>query len=402
MATFVISPLNSIEFKVVDNLLPNYSNTLSYNEEFEGIVKSGFKQKFMTSETITTQFRSDYENFTAILTDSFGNSTNLPVALIKQATNQITGVVYSYYEFYVVGQTAGCYKIDVKGTKNGEPNKYFTSEWIEIVQGLKGYRYTIDGALEYEFIPGHFKIESKNNENNFNIYWGSDRISGDPFVSHVWCPGKNRNAQPGGDIEVYDNLGNLAKLQEISQRSFEMRTDIIPRYLAFKINELAGLDFFQVNDIEYVNEENGEIEYFSNFADGILTLTLTQAYVIGINSDDSGINLITDSKMASIENKVLTNTSGSQQLTISGGYSLNQITLVLESGTQANIKIGSTPAGNEIMRTETITSSNPILNIARNYVNQSDNNASFIAYIEISGVGSSATVILQTIINKQV
>jgi hypothetical protein len=400
MATFIISPLNSLEFKEVNNLLPNYANTLLCDVAFDGVVKSEYKQKFSQSQTIITQMFTDFDTRVATLVDSLGNQTNLPVTLIKQATDEVTGEIQSYYEFSVAGQSEGVYYVTVKGTKSGEPNVYFQSENFEIVEGLKGYRRGTDEVFEYEYIPNHLLIESSNTENQFDLYYGSDRLSGDPFESAIWIPAVDYKVQPGGESEVYDNLGNLAKLKEISQRVFELRSSSIPRYLAMKTHELASLDYFRVNNIQYVSEEKGENEYFANYTDGVLTMNLTQAFVVGINSDDQGRAII-DTDMATVEIKKILNASGSQQLVVSGGYSLNQITLVLESGTQADVKIGSTPSGNEIMRTESVTTGTPIKNLARNYVNQADEEAAFTAYIEITGVGASATVYLQTIINKQ-
>jgi hypothetical protein len=213
--------------------------------------------------------------------------------------------------------------------------------------------------------------------------------------------GKNDKPQPSGDIDVYNNVGNLSKLEQVSQRIYELKTGSIPKHLALKVNELAALDFFAVNDEFYVSEDNGENEYFGNYNGSVLTMSLTQKFVVGVNSDDRGFSVINDESVESVKIKQVINVSGSQQLTVDGGYSLNQITLALDQGTNCDIKIGTTPSGNELMRSENISTSTPVKNIARNFVNQTDQDTSYTAYIEISGVGAAATVILQTIINKQ-
>lgn len=401
-ATLIISPLNGITYKEVNNLLPNFVNTLSCDEDFNGIVNENYVQKFLTSETIITQLFSDYDTIEAYLIDSSGTKTELTVSLVKQSVDKITFEVYSYYEFSIVGRPEGKYSVAVKGIKSGEENKYFNSEPFEITKGITGYRYAhADGTKkEYQYIPNHIRIVASNTDSNY-VYWGEDRITGNPFEVKIWIPGTNRKQQPGGEIDVYDNLGNLAKLEQISQRIYELKTDDIPVHLALKVNELAALDFFSINDEFYVSEENGENEYFGNYNGSVLTMALTQKFVVGINSDDRGFTIINENEMASIIPKQINNASGSQQLTVDGGYSLNQITLALEQGTSADITIGITPGGNELMRTETINTANPIKNIARNYVNLIDQDASFTVYIDISGVGASATVILQTILNKQ-
>jgi hypothetical protein len=398
MATFIISPLNAISFKEVNSLLPNFNNTLSINEDG---VKTAYVQKFLDSDTIRTQMFSDYDTITAFLIDCDNNQIELPVTLVKQSTDEITSEVYSYYEFSISGQSVGQYNVGIKGVKSGELDLYFNSEPFEIEEGLTGFRYAFDGTKkEYEYIPNHFKITASNTDSDY-IYWGDDRLSGDAFEVSIWVAGTNDKPQSGGDVEVYDNVGNLSKLEQISQRIYELKTEDIPKHLALKVNELAALDFFAVNDEYYVNEENGENEFFGTYNGAVLTMTLTQKFVIGVNSDDKGFSVINSEDVESVKIKQITNVSGSQQLIIDGGYTLNQVTIVLEQGTNCDVKIGTSPSGNEIMRSENISTSTPIKNIARNYVNQSDQDASLIAYIDISGVGAAATVILQTIINKQ-
>lgn len=401
MATFIISPLNGISFKDVDNLLPSFNNTLSCDEEYQGVVKETYIQKFLQSQTITTQLFSDYDTITAFIIDSEGGQTSLPVTLIKQATDERTGEVYSYYEFAISGQIVGKYTVGVKGVKAGEDTLYFNSEPFEILEGETGFRYAFDGTKkEYKFIENHFKIEASNTDSDY-IYWGSDRISGDPFKVDIWIPGTLRKQQPGGEIDVYDNVGNLSKLEQISQRILELKTDNIPVHIALKINELSALDFVSMNDVYYVSEENAENEFFGNYNGSVLTMPLTQKFVVGVNSNDRGFSIVNNEGVESIKIIQKVNVSGSQQATIDGGYSLNQITLALDQGTSASVTIGTTPSGNEIMRAETVSTATPVKNIARNFVNQADQDVSFTVYIEISGVGAAATVILQTIINKQ-
>lgn len=395
----LVTGLNSIQYVGVDNLLPNPENTLSKDIAFQGVVNGKKCQKFMTSETITTQVQTNYivtggDTLTAILIDSLGGQAALTVDLAASFTDTLTGEITAFYEFGVVGQAIGRYQIEIKGTADGE-SKYRRSETFEIVEGVKGFRHTLDDKFEYEYIPNHIKMVASNTENQAYNYWA------DGFEVSIWVEGVNGKPQSGGEVDTYDNLGNLTTLETIDQHTYEFKTVDIPQYLLLKIQSLLKLDFATLNDKQYVLSDNGEAEYFGNYTDGVLTLNLTQAFVEGINSDDQGVTIIENNDMAAVEIKKITNVSGAHQLTISGGYTLNQITLALESGTQADIKIGSTPSGNEIMRSETIAAANPVLNLARNYVNQSDEAASFVAYVEISGVGASATVILQTIINKQ-
>jgi len=368
-------------------------------------VLSSHRPKFLRSQTIRTQIFTNFDadvdsTIEAILIDESGNQTPLPVVKVKQKTDERYGYEQIYYEFSISGQPVGCYSVAVKGTQTGSSNVNQESETFEIVDGATEYRRGVDGTtLPYEYIPNHIKIEAFNRDSLPSLYFGSERITGDSFKIEFWVEATLYKAQPSGDSDVYDDSGNLSVLRSIKQRSFELKTSAIPLYLAMKTSEISGLDYFIVNDKEYVNEEGGENEFFGNLTDTVLTMSLKQKYVVGVNSDDQGV-IITDSEMGGIEVKEKT-LSGSDTLTVTGSYTISLITLELVAGAQADVTIGFTPSGNEIMRTESVTSSNPRKYIARSFGNPNDINASFPAYIQVVGVGASVLVRLQTIPNSQ-
>lgn len=399
----LITGLNSIQFVSVDNLLPNPENTLSKDIKFDGVVNAFKCQKFLDSETITTQIKTNYliadgNTLTAIITDESGNQTALSVNLIASFTDELDNDrISAFYQFDVVGHSVGRYTIEIKGVYEGSA-KYKQSEPFELVEGVTDFRRVLDNSFAYRTIPNHFKLTASNIDNQPFNYWDEG------FEVSVWVEGVVGKPQVGGEVNTYNNLGNETNLETIHQQIYELKTSDIPQYFSNKIQMLLGLDSSAINDIQYVIKENGETEYFSNYTDGVLTISLTQAFIEGINSDDQGFAIPTSGDMESIEIKKITNASGSCQLAISGGYALNQITIIRESGwgTVVTVKIGSTPGGHEIMRDEVFDNDRIVGNIARNFVNKDDPlSEEFTAYVEISGVGSSATVILQTIINKQ-
>lgn len=401
MAISLISGLNSIQYVDVDALLPNPENTLSQDIEFDGVVNALKCQKFMTSETIQTQIKTNYivsggDTLTAILIDEDNVQTNLSVSLVANFTDELNDKITAFYQFDIVGQSEGVYRIEIKGVFDGDI-KYKHSEPFLLVQGVTRFRRTLDDKFTYEHIPNHYKIIARNNENqNFN-YWGGD------FEVIVWVEGVNGKPQSGGEVEVYDNLGNLSKLESIDQHIYELKTADIPQYLILKIQSLFGLDFITMNDKEYVTEDNGEAEYFGNYTPGVLTINLTQAFVVGINSDDQGFVVPTNEDMADAKVLVIRDASGSHQLEMSGGYMLNSYTLEMDSaiGTSASIKVGTISGGNDVVRREDLNDSRRVASAMRNYVNLSNPDNALVFYVEITGVGASATVRLQTIINKQ-
>jgi hypothetical protein len=407
MATFEIAPVNDLEFKARNGLLPNYSNTLSCEEEFIGVVRGSDRQKFISSDKIRNQLKTDYDINTgstieALLIDSLGNETSIVVFKVIEATDPLNGW-YAFYEFEFTGYPAGTYYMTIKATNPLELNNlYFQSEPFDIVESITNYRYGSDGTkFPYETIPNHFKVLASNSGNQIYNYWGNDRIQGDPFEVNIWMNGHVGKQQMGGEIDNYDNQGSLTILKSISQRVFELKTEAVAPYLLFKMSILSKVDSFYINNAKYSSDDNFEFEYFANYTYPVLTGTITESNSVALNSDDQGYIIIDNNDMAAVIPKVKSNASGSQQLVIDGGYSLNQITIQITAGASVTVRIGTTPSGSEILRDTTVLSSEVVENIARNYVNQSDPSASFTAYIEITGVGASATITLQTIINKQ-
>ena len=387
---FIISKLNPLDFKVRDNKLPNWENTLEHEQYFDGIVKNKYLQKFLTIETITIQFKTDYDSFEIKLWDAQDNSVSLSESLIYSNTDEFTGQLTKFYKFSISAQKEGEYYITIKAIKSGEVNLYYESETFELIKGVTKFRETVDGNVSYIIIPDHYKIEATNNTNKFDLYYEEEL----PFITSIWIPSRLFNIQSDGDVDVYDNDGNLAKLQEIFQNVFELKTCPIPRYLAQKLQLLSALDFFNINGLDFVNTEKGENEYFDNFSNTVLTMNLTQKFAVGINSDDKGFNIQEVEDMVVI-NKEQKNTSGSISFDIPQGYSINQIIIALKTGTNGTVKIGTTVGGEEIVRTYTLTDTVPQKLLDREYVKNVD--SGFTVYVTFSGIGATFDIYIQTI-----
>lgn len=392
----VISKLNPLDFKVRDNALPNWENTLQTfdEEEFDGIVRRSDKQQlFLASQTIPTQIKTDFDTGTdsvkAILVDENGTQTPLVVNVVFENTpiSELDTKI-TFYQFDLQGLTEGCYYVDVKGIKSGEPNVYYRSEKFEIVEGITEYRRNIDNALPYTYIKDHLKFSGTNSDNNFDIYYA------DGFTSEIWIPCRFNARQVEGEVDTYDNNGNLSKLEDILQRSGELTTDSIPAYLAEKAQYLAGTDQFKINDLEFVSVEKGESEYTDNLDTTTLTISLTQKYAIGVNSDDVGFEIGGDAEVA-VDNKQALNTSGSINFAISQGFSINQIIVVLKTGTSGTVKVGTTASGEEILREYTINGTGTHKLLDREFVGDTD--AGWTTFVEFGGVGATFDIFIQTI-----
>lgn len=390
--SLIIGNINPVGFARRDNKLPSYENTLEHELDFEGVVRGSYIQQFIKDEAIKIQFRSDHDTLTATLVTCDGVTANIPVIKIKTFTE------YSFYEISISTGVEDTYFINIKGATIGELTNYERSEYFQTVEGIQGFRSNEDTSEGYKYILHHLLIECSNIENDFNTFFEEDDF-GNKFVSRFWIPTPLYKIQSEGETEVYNNLGNLTKLSETFQNSFEMITSAVPRHLAMKIQETAGLDNFFINDIQYISLEKGEIEYFGNYTSVVLTMNLTQRFAIGLNSDDRGFESIT-TDMSGIDIKQASGVSGSGNFQILAGYMINSSTIQLVTGSNGTVRIGSTVGDDDILMQYPLSAANPHDTPTTYYSHPTD--VSYTVYWETSGVGATFNIIVQAIINKQV
>ena len=385
---FVISKFNALEFKARDGLLPNWENTLSDEVEFDGSISSCYVQKFLRQNIIKTQIKTDYDSVSAFLFDDQGGESSIPVNLIYESEDELTGFVTKFFQFDLTNLATGTYYVDIRGVKAGDVNQYHRSEKFEIVQGEVRYRRNVDGVTSYRVVPNHLKVSAKNTDNRFDLYFQ------DGFSTEIWIPAKIHEVQTDNEIDVYDNNGNLTKLKEVVQNAFTLKsTEPTPRFLAQKIQYLAGLSFFEINDILYVSSESGENEYFGNLSETILTMTLVQQFAVGVNSDNEEAIIKLPTEMDAVFNPTILGGSGNGNFVIPQGYRLIGIVITLASGTEATVTIGTQPAGTDILRATEVTSDKPHIDFSRNFSKEEE----YTLYYSITGVSASVNLYLNTI-----
>jgi hypothetical protein len=378
MSTFIISPLNSIEYKKRDNALPNYNNTLQ--SEIEGKTNEAYCQKFLSADNVRTQIKTDYQTVTATLIDEAGTETSLTVTEVSTYTD------FSFWEFVFTGQSTGYYYIKIQGTDPAFDTVNYQSEPIEIVEPYIAH----NGA---NIIQDHLKIRHYNRENNFDLDYSTG-------IEHIlWIPAELFEAVSGGEAEIYNNLGNETKLQETNQRIFTLKTDPIPRYLFLKINEGASQDFFEVNTIEYVTNDKGEPEYSNDYTLVSFSANLTDRFVVGLNSDDQGF-VCPDIETGEIMLLEELNAFGTFQLQVPAGYAIEWIKLFKQTGTQATIDMGWSPSGTDILDGAVLTDSraNEYSRLTR-IVGEA---SAGTIYGEVSGVGATVNIYIQLVKFKEI
>lgn len=372
MSTFIISPLNSLTFKELDGKLPNFNNTLDKWDVYKDSINVKECQKFLNSETITTQLRTDFTTITANLIDSSGNSTALTVTEVSSYTN------YNFYNIEVSGQSNGKYYIIVSGTKDAE-TRNFESEWFELVSG-KAIRTTGD---EVRIIEGYKRVEY------YNFDPSSFYIDYSTGIRHFfWIPAEIYAINPLGEVDVYNNLDNKEKLEQTNFRALTIKTRPILRHLMLKLSEASSMDYFAINDVEYVLTEVLEPSYYGDANLVTIETQIEERFTIGINSDDEGFTadqfIIEGGLVLNIGKDDLS--AGTLELTVPEGYAVRFIDWRLTAGSSATVKIGKTPGGVEIMRDKTLTIIGEKQSIAKTDIVDWDGTGTI--YVTKTGVGS--------------
>lgn len=384
MSTFIISPINSLTFKKLDGLLPNFNNTLDRFDRFSDSVNMPECQRFLYSETITTQIRTDFDTITAKLIDSNQSETSLIVNEVSTYVN------YSFYNFEISGQSIGDYKVLVTGVKDAE-TVVFESEPFKLVAGTST---RITGG-EVKLIEGYKRVKYYNNDpSSFFIDYSTG-------IEHFfWIPAEIYWINPSGEVDVYNNLDNKEKLEQTNFRNLMLKSRPMLRHLILKLSESSSMDSFTINDVEYVMPEVLEPVYYGDANLGTVETQIEERFTVGVNSDDEGFSCeqeIIDGGL--VMNIGVDNLSdGSKELTVQEGYRVRFIDWRLVSGTSATINIGTTPGGDDITKNKTISTIGDQQTIERSVVMNWDGTG--IVYITKTGVGSVIDIWLTTITFK--
>jgi len=360
--TLIISPLNSITFKEDNGKMQVYDNTLSEDFVYDGKVNSPVVQRFKNTDEITIQFISNMTTNKVELLDLDNNTVSI-VSFVEKSTYS----EFSVYEFILSALVSGCYKVRVTGSEIGEDDVVWISETFKI-------------ANEDEF-SNYLKVEYYNLDNMAYLDYSTG-------IKHFfWINSRVFKYKPAGEIDTYNNLGNVQKTREVIQRVWSFESEELPLHLAIKFIESSALDVFMINDKAYVTEDKPEIEDLDNRYSVTITAELTQKNVIGLNS--THIQVIDPTQDDMVKNPSIEGAAGNVTIPVSAGYVLRHITIFKKTGSVVTIKAGTTPAGNDIFE-ETLDNITPKLNIT--VTELFEETVGGTLYFNISGVGATASI----------
>ena len=360
----IVSLANSIRFVVQNGLDSSFNNTLFNDEQFGNYRDGYYCQKFVYKDAITIQIKATLtETVTLTRYNSDGSTATITPATtttysaFKILDYTITIATDDY--FYLVASS------DVNDSWKSEPV-------MEDSRGdlLKLQWYSYDPSLTFEF-------DYSNDEVNF-----------------LYVEGRIHDYAPAGEATVYDNQNEKIKVKQSLFRTLKFVSDPIPRYLAEKIQIALAHDKFLINGVQYVSEDMIEVSPFGGSTLVTISAVLTESNVLGLNTDDLGFDCDNVNTDDMIINLVKENASGQFSFTLTAGYSINQIILVYEDGTNSKFKAGWTVGGEEILHEYTVSGSYPIV-MDRELARSADTDKTI--YCEVSGTNALVDVYIQTI-----
>jgi len=371
---------NSIRFRKVDANYTNFDNTLTANERFFNDSIFTYCQRFLTTDTVTIQIKS---NSATVPTVKKYNSSNVEstitatlVSSYDQDNDTVNDLFFFEFDIPMAGLTDEQYITVLQGSElwKSEPFRADSELLTELQDGeamLIEY-YNTDNALQMDFSTG--------------------------LTLKLYVEGCIKDYGFGGESSVYDNQDELTKLKETMSRLMTFRTLYIPRYLAETIRIASGFDVFVVNGISYVREDLPEISPVegSNLVE--FSMTLNDKEYLGLNTHDIGFDCDTIN-VTTGEIMILTelNASGSISFTVPAGYLIHTMRADWVSGTSVEVKLGETLNGDELVYPFEINSVSVKLTTAIHADVDRDENTTIYATVS----GGIANIDIQLIYNKE-
>ncbi len=253
----VISVLNSITFKQVNNDLSNFDNTL-YCDEIDGeLLPQYYAQKFVQGDDIIIQLQVknedpvDYKLY-RVYNDITTEETSKTTTVYSSAYNTVDFTV----DLDLIG--ISYYYVTIDDTT------YWISEPIEVVESITGLH----------------KIEATNTETAYLYDFETDtsiiRYVESEMVDYIL----------GGESDIFKGFQEIMQLRDSKRRGFRFKTGFIPRYHAEALAILFGLDYVLIDDKEYVLEE----PEISEGKETVLTINAIDKNILGYNMSDYGVS----------------------------------------------------------------------------------------------------------------
>jgi len=380
----VSSILNTVSFKDISGSFPNRHNTLYNDRKIGGLTLKKYFQKFNNADSIYLQFSSDVATVPTLRSYLY-ETTIQNTAIAGSLVSSYSGVDDRYYFNFEISLDSN-YNNKTLYFKCFQGSDTLTSEPMCV----SDYSDEISrGDLK--------KIQYANLDiNSFSDSYFIDWTALDYMYFYVEA------------IDEYKSDGSLDNFEDVDQKiniasklfgGLTLKTGGIPDYLAEKIIAASMLDLFTINDIQYIANKVGEPEIYGNSTLFQLSLDLTETHTVGLNSDDLGIIVTTNTEDVIQVKKNSNVTGGGWQVENPEGFMLHSVQIkhnVASAAAIATVKCGTSIAGDDIIdeiqgEVAKADYQNKFKNYSIHFL-KTDTTA-YNLYFTVSGAGADLTII---------
>lgn len=380
-----ISILSAVTFKRLDvGSYRNEWNTLHKDLKYGNYMIKEYCQKFNNNDVIGIQVYSS-DSTPPVLKSFCGVSEIETIALNKSTTITGSAGTITYFTYLVTLDAA--YKDKEVSFECTQDTDKLTSEPI----------YTTD--LSDKLNNGRIKrIDCSNylrGEAGLKGYW----ILWDDMPDNAlffYVDGQTRDINTSTEIEKLESSQSDVLVSTKLKAGVKLSLDGLPRYMCIKLNAASLVDFFAINEIEYVRDGDADFENFGGSTLYNGEISFTEKNTLGLNVISLGFETTTEDNIM-IQNVIKTDQTADFEVTNIEGYSIHTIFVrhsATSSGSDATISAGSTVGGQEYISeyvgsiTGTASHNFPIHDLPQN----GDK-----IYFGVSGIGVKLDITIQYI-----
>lgn len=331
------SVLNSVTFKDITGSYPNKWSRLHSDRKQGGFTIIPYCQPFNKDDVIYLQFESD----SATVPDLKIYIPQLNATIAGTPASSYSGDVTRYFYNYEITLSSDYYDKKITFTVE-QDSTVLTSEPIycsdistEINNGLiKRIKYT--------------NLDRSNSD--LSSYWIDWSVL--DFM-YFYVESVDVVPQDVEETELLDGSQSKDIISASNYSGIQLQCDKMPDYMILKLKACSSLDYFEVNDIQYIKESEVEAARWGDSTSFEASINLTEKNTIGLNVDDLGITYINQEEvpMATIPKRNNSVTAAGWQVENPAGYMLHSVFIkhAGSSGGDAVVNLGITVSGDELI-----------------------------------------------------
>jgi hypothetical protein len=387
---------NGIFFRQVrqDGDLPNFDNTKLRDEYSPNrlIYKNYFQKYFSDSQIIVQAQVGHGDSVTLSWQEINGGTTGNIVGYLPANLEFDSRDFYQWKVDFSTWSPGNVLIFTITNTTTGEQ---WQSECVKVINEADYY-------IDNEKRKGSrlLKIEWYGIDYQFGCHFnGTIPGGGIAFVPFILLEASFMPYEPKTESTVYSNQDEVVKLFELVQRTLELQTDALPRYMLEKLTVASAHDYFFINEAAFVREEGPEVVNYQGANTGEIKLILTQVNVLGLNTHDIDFDCDTESMNCKVTNMAEENVGANTSFTIPEDHGLDSITIWYNGGSDILLKFGKTVGGDEIGQARPSASA-PDDNITLNVPQDLVKTGTGTLYVTVSGTSVDVDIFVRTIKNR--